>query len=100
MSKKKATDRKKARKQKLYEEQGGQCIYCGKEMLLTLGVHFSEPPKNLATIEHLDDKFSSRRGAFMNSNVPRTALACLLCNKRRGMKRQRTAQRLGVALLD
>ena len=39
-------------------------------------------PDNLATIEHLDDRFSDKRGTYVNT--PRTVLACSKCNRDRG----------------
>lgn len=41
-------------------------------------------PRNAATIEHLDNKESGRRGQFMHDNKLRKAVACARCNNKRG----------------
>lgn len=52
--------------------------------------HTKIPPDNMATFEHLDDRFSEDRGKHPNEF--RVVLACLKCNNARG--REREAARL------
>jgi hypothetical protein len=81
------TTQSKKRRQRaaLFERQKGRCFYCDCEMVLIDGQHVRHPPKNLATIEHLDDRYSPARGTFQN--VRRKVLACLECNHKRGEER-------------
>lgn len=68
----------------IHRHQGGKCCYCGvklimppkKAMRFTNGMQFN---KRAATLEHL------RRKADGGTNHPdNLALACRLCNSRRG----------------
>lgn len=61
------------------------CHWCRVETVLIIG-HCRQPPPNMATIDHLDDRFSKARGR--HKNTERTVLACLACNHRRGQERQ------------
>lgn len=83
--------KKLRKKQRLFERQSGLCYYCGEPMRLILG---SLPPRtktpdDLATFEHLDDRYSAERGAHPGEY--RVVLAHHICNGRRGQ--QRTAER-------
>lgn len=42
--------------------------------------------RTMATLEHLDSRWSGRRGSFANMNVPRTTLACHGCNQARALE--------------
>jgi hypothetical protein len=67
-----------------YRKQNGKCVYCQKIMVLLFGADVPVPqPKNLATIEHLDDKFSPFRG----KGSYRRVLACHACNSKRNVRR-------------
>ena len=86
----KTTERKHRRIQKLFERQDGRCFYCKCKMILQDRRRpFKKPPPNMATLEHLDDRFSQKRGSFTNKNVERTVLACLKCNNSRGAERDK-----------
>lgn len=43
--------------------------------------------RRMATLDHLDDRFSPQRGTFENKGEERTVLACAECNERRGAER-------------
>lgn len=72
----------RSRKQWLYRRQGGRCFWCAVTMVLPRQ-HVHEPPDNLATLDHLDDRLSGRRGMYAYG-VERTVLACRKCNNERG----------------
>ena len=80
------TNRLKRHRYRLFEQQGGRCCYCSREMLF-LEEDIKYPPKNLATLEHLHSRLSSLRGAFGNGRYCRHAMACLECNGKRGKLR-------------
>lgn len=50
--------------------------------------HIKNPPMNLATIEHVDDRFSSERG--QHDGELRRKLACWKCNYDRGLASQQS----------
>lgn len=58
-------------------------------MLIVDGYHPKPKPKNLATIDHLEDRFSPFRGAFQGEC--RHVLACDECNNKRGAASQEAA---------
>lgn len=73
-------ERIRRRRVKLFHEQKGRCYWCSCEM--TLEQPEDQPlPRNFATIEHLDDRLSGRRGSMPGE---RTVVACTDCNERRG----------------
>ena len=82
------TRKRRRKKEKLFRRQGGLCCYCKIEMLLS----FDRPrrgvtvPLNLATFEHLDDRFCDERGT--RGGEIRIVLACGKCNNEIGKKRQ------------
>ena len=87
MRKTKAQKRREKR-ERLYASQDGECYWCGCEMILgpfepKTG---KRPPANLATFEHLDDKFSSERGQY--TGEARVVLACNKCNFETGLVSQ------------
>ena len=83
-------DRKKKhkKKRKLFQEQNGLCWYCKTEMILI----FEKPkakvpsPSNMATFEHLDDRFNQERGT--RTGERRIVLACNQCNHAQGKQQQ------------
>lgn len=80
-------DSDKRRKQRigLFLKQKGKCHWCQCEMLLAYG-HLKKQPANLATIDHLDDRFSPERGKHYGEY--RRVLACAQCNFDRGKSSQ------------
>ena len=79
---------KRRKKTKLFQEQDGLCWYCKTEMILI----FEQPkakvpsPSNMATFEHLDDRFNQKRGT--RTGERRIVLACNKCNHAQGKQRQ------------
>jgi hypothetical protein len=68
----------------LFHKTGGVCYWCGCQTALPpSGVSVKEPPPNEATVDHLDERFSGRKGSHPNG-VERTVLACRACNEARG----------------
>lgn len=72
---------------RFFKEQNGKCCWCQSEMIPTNGKHIKHPPDNLATLEHLDDRWSSMRGKWPDGTI-RRALACRKCNQDRSNARQ------------
>lgn len=72
---------------RLFSEQNGRCCWCNGEMIPTNGKHIKHQPANLATLEHLDDKWSPMRGKWP-PGTKRRALACRKCNNDRSNTRQ------------
>lgn len=76
---------RRRRKLRLFAEQKGRCFYCDCLMV----IHTDEVlphmtmRKNIATIEHLDDRWSDSRGRHP-LGVERTVLACWQCNNEKG----------------
>lgn len=52
------------------------------------------PLTRMATIDHLDHKFDSTRGAAGDGVTERTVLACWKCNQKRGKRDDRKHKRL------
>lgn len=81
----KSTEAKRRQVQGLYNRQRGLCYWCKQLMVLfdPTKIRRQRPlPFNLATIDHLDDRFSSERGK--HGGEPRRVLACKKCNEVRG----------------
>ncbi len=80
--------RKRRYKKTLFREQNGRCVYCDIEMILTFDASKlrTPSPMNMATFEHLDDRFSDERGT--HNGERRIVLACNQCNNLRGKERQ------------
>lgn len=79
--------RKKKRRADLFRENDGKCHWCGCQTVLPeeSGIFpHAQEPRNLATIDHLYDRFDERRGG---QGV--WVLACKRCNNRRSNLRQR-----------
>lgn len=75
------TERERRQKCRLFAEQRGLCFYCNKHMMLTFQ-HLKQQPENLATLEHMDSKWSQERGKHPGEQ--RHVLACRKCNWTRG----------------
>lgn len=72
----------------LYRDQNGLCHWCGCELLLRKGgAKEKQMPENLATLDHLDDRFSIDRGSHGYGTL-RKVLACWRCNNDRGRASQ------------
>lgn len=80
----KRQERRRRFKVRLWQEQNGLCYWCDSPMDLVFDPPKSKTPMdgNLATFDHLDDKFSPERGK--HDGEIRTMLACLSCNNKRG----------------
>lgn len=70
----------------LFRRQKGRCHWCGCEMVQVAVPRRASPPRNLCTIDHLDDRFSPDRGKRFGEY--RRVAACWECNNRRGNERQ------------
>lgn len=73
----------------MFRRQRGLCHWC-KELMVLFDpakiVRHRPMPKNLATIDHLDDRFSPNRG--QRPGEIRRVLACKRCNELRGQLSQ------------
>lgn len=78
-------ENRRRQKWNLFWRQEGKCCYCSVPMVLSFH-HIKEPPKNLATLEHHDDRFSPERGKHFGEY--RRSLACWQCNFERGKASQ------------
>lgn len=65
---------------KLYRKQRGKCHYCEVACVL-ISPAPDPPPLNLATLEHLDSRYSPFRGLY--SGQKRRVMACWKCNQER-----------------
>lgn len=72
---------KRKRREQLHAEAGGLCFWCGEETIPAVGS--ADNRAMVATLDHLDQKGSARRGRWP-AHVPRTVLSCYGCNKARG----------------
>jgi hypothetical protein len=72
----------------LFEQQGGLCYWCKGEAVLMDGQNFHGvgQPKNLATLDHLRDRYDPTRREPSNGE-PRYVMACYDCNQKRGYER-------------
>jgi len=68
----------KLRRQRLFDNQFGQCIYCNDDMILKFSRELRRHPKR-ATIEHVIP--SSEGGSNSMDNM---VCSCSSCNSRRG----------------
>lgn len=81
--------RMKRRKEKLLQLQGGRCFWCGRQVTTDFEQKpGARPPENLATIDHLDSRYSPLRGKFNGLRMARTVLACWRCNNDRAKIRE------------
>lgn len=73
-------EKKRRRKARLFIRQKGKCYWCPTQMvLLNTGGHEKTLPKNLATLDHLFDRFHPKRRSNSRGKE-RTVLACWQCN--------------------
>jgi hypothetical protein len=83
------------KRRELCERQRWRCWYCNKTMRwVDYAAHFEQRqplPRDAATIEHLDDRFSPERGK--HSGERRQVAACHGCNNRRARERVITCGR-------
>lgn len=77
--------KRRSKKLRLFAEQQGRCHYCMVGMELTFH-EVKHPWNTLATLEHLDDRFSEERG--QHGGERRVVLACMQCNHQRGTASQ------------
>lgn len=71
---------KQDQKRALYHRQGGLCYYCGRFMRFMKWLsQYGRQPIDLATIEHLDSRYSADRGK--RAGEFRRVLACYECNQ-------------------
>lgn len=78
-----ARERLRRRRAKLWHANDGRCFWCGVVTVLPAGAprRGVPAPQNLATIDHLDDRYSPARGTMKGEE--RTVLACGRCNNER-----------------
>lgn len=74
----------------LFRRQNGLCHWCKRLMVIfdkaLHGIRHTPLPDDLATIDHLDDRFSPERGK--RPGEYRRVLACNACNRKRGQESQ------------
>lgn len=80
-------ERLRRRRWRLFGEQQGKCYWCKCEMVLMWNCDPKIKPGNLATIDHLRDRFDATRTEPANGDQ-RLVAACSDCNFRRGTERQ------------
>lgn len=84
--------RRRKRKHRRYLEQKGRCYWCGRKMRFWhKHKNGTPPPADLATFEHLDDRFNEWRGK--SSGLIRVVLACYKCNHERGQQSAATQEK-------
>ena len=84
--------RKHEYRKRLWQERDGLCHWCGiKTVLPPSGRILRHQPANLATIDHLDDRLSERRGCFEGWEGRRTVLSCFRCNQARARESEAMA---------
>jgi hypothetical protein len=73
------------KKATLFAEQNGRCHWCRGAMVMPdPEIPPERHPHNMATIEHLRDRWHPLRSEPNNSNQRRLVAACKRCNERRG----------------
>lgn len=81
------SDRQRQQKRGLYRRQKGLCYYCQRFMrLMKWGREYGACPHDLATIEHLDSRYSPERG--QHAGEFRKVLACWKCNNDKNREEQ------------
>lgn len=73
--------RMRRRKARLHRLNGGRCHWCGIVTVISPRGRITVQTPNTATLDHLDERFSGRRGEY--SGQERTVLACAKCNSHR-----------------
>ena len=71
---------------RLFAQQGGLCHYCKEPMTLERPTRHKKVADNMATIEHLEDRYDPNRGKFAGQK--RHVVACHKCNNGRNSVRQ------------
>jgi hypothetical protein len=80
-------------RQRMCEEQRWRCWYCNRTMRWIVMPSGQRPPRDMATTEHLDDRFSPRRGQAAPGERRHVA-ACYGCNQARSRARVRQQARM------
>lgn len=65
---------------RLHAKFGGRCLWCSIPTKIAPGPH-ARPFPDMATRDHLDEKWTGRRNA---TKISRMVLACYACNSARG----------------
>src|SRR6266566_1043596 len=80
----------KNRREKLLKESPF-CHWCEVEVTNVWPEGNKKPPANLATLDHVYDKWQpeERERAWRNNDEKRTVLACYRCNQRRNDERMK-----------
>lgn len=78
---------KVAQRRKLCEKQKWKCYWCGKPMRWW-NSDSPEIPGDAATLDHLDDRWSTERGMHPSGDVRRVA-AHKTCNEQRSLENER-----------
>ena len=77
------------KKERRFHEQHGLCYYCKEPMLLQkMPAKAKLIPRDLCTLEHLDDRYSPDRGK--HEGKIRVVAACRKCNSEQNRIRQET----------
>jgi hypothetical protein len=77
----------RAQRLRMCVEQGWKCWWCKRQMLNPETFpHIHPLPPDMATTDHLDDRFSPDRGKFPGQR--RRVAACWKCNNDRSRARQ------------
>jgi hypothetical protein len=89
----KSNAKRKRRRERLWGSQGGLCHWCGKPMrhwndCPEVTTNVRPLPADLATIDHLRDRFDPTRGERTRNGEQRWVLAHQKCNQERGRKRE------------
>lgn len=79
-----AREKKKKQRALLFVRQEGKCHWCSCDMVLMYTADPKFHPKNLCTVDHLDDRYSPERGAHQGEF--RRVAACGECNFKRAQK--------------
>jgi len=80
-------------RRRLCKTQNWRCYYCNGTMRWVQALPGQRPPNDAATTEHLDDRFSPRRGQAAPGEIRHVA-ACYGCNQARSRARVRQQKRM------
>lgn len=75
-------------REELFRQQAGRCYWCGSDLVLPQypPPRHCSPPRNEATIDHLDSRLSPERG--QHRQELRHVVACRDCNGKRNRQEQ------------
>jgi hypothetical protein len=92
----------KRRRNTLMALQDGRCYWCFRKVEIIRGDVTMPPPDHMATIDHLYDKYDSRRQGYVRGETPKcvTVLACYKCNNSRGQQTARDAVSIRESMLS